>query len=130
MNLFEVTLPENMRFVDTFSKINELGEFCVSNKLFYLETDFTMDKLCSELDIVGIRKITENNFEKLEPPTIRGWCRAALIRQELERFKQSEEGKTLVENINAIVDKVKKEENALAEQEDTSKNGAKNQIDT
>lgn len=115
-------------YISIIKKLNSLGEYCFSDKSFYINTAKStkeLSKIFKTSTIVKIKTISDlSECSEL----VKNWCKKIMEKQAIEQYETSEAGqarmKIIMEYLNEIEKKRKEdEENANSEEKPISERG-------
>lgn len=101
--IYEIELGKGSKFVECFDKIEQLGNFCMSNKKFYVETQESMSEIFKILDVSGIRKIDSKNYLSLDSSIVQKWCATIITNELIRDFENSERGQQAIITFTGIL---------------------------
>lgn len=131
--IYEIEFKENLNIsqIEKFDILENLGNFCMSNKNFYLHTNSIIDEnspISSYLSKICL--INESNYNSIQNYILRNWCKEKLIKDEFNKFIKSgeiQERLDAIMNYLDILEELKKEgDEAIGTKENTDKNARKN----
>lgn len=102
----ELNINKDCDFVKFFRIINEMGSFCIYDNFFYLDSEYSLEKVVEKLSPSSVTEITLKNIDVIKNDFAKKWCHEKLISKYIKEFESSEEGKKRIKEVNDILNKL------------------------